>query len=182
MIGTIICAAAVTLGVEFGWEPNGAGGLEYIIQIDAESLKNLEKGIAQRSDFPQDLRGLQTIRFQVGDKKLPQVALPSTIAPLSPPEKPPEKLANNPYGKLLAKKAVFETPSAADKPLEAGPEIKKDSGAKKEIADPSEATKPWMLLYAASGTAIGLAAAFLYLLWIHIEMRSRYRKLLAANP
>ena len=33
MFGTILCVAAVTLGVDVGWKPNGDGGLEYIVQI-----------------------------------------------------------------------------------------------------------------------------------------------------
>jgi len=43
----------------------------------------------------------------------------------------------------------------------------------------NEAPKPWLLFWAVAGTAVGLFAAFLYLLWIHWETRSRYRALLA---
>ena len=178
MIGTILCVAALTLGVEVGWEPNDDGGLEYIVQIDPESLKNLEKGAPLRSDFPRGLRGLQTIRFQVGDKKPPRIAL---APPLSPSAQQPAKLAlpENPRGKpLSAQKAVFEDPNGPDalSKAEAG---KENPGEEKAVKpDPQ---RPWSLLYAVVGTAIGLAAAFFYLLWIHIGMRGRYRMLLAEH-
>jgi hypothetical protein len=169
MIGTILCVAAMTLGVDFGWEPNGDGGLEYIVQIDPESLETLGKGAPLRSDFPRDLRGLQTIRFQVGDKKPPRVAL-------APPLLPPDQLAqpeNSRDKRLSAQPAVYVEPSGPDEPSKAEP------GKENENTPIPDPQKPWPLLYVAVGTAIGLAAAFFYLLWIHIGIRSRYRVLLA---
>ncbi len=195
MFGTILCVAAVTLGVEVGWEPNDNGGLEYIIQIDPDSLRSFSDGRPLRSDFPKDLRGLQTIRFQVGDNKLPRVALapeksplldpPSIAYPakatLSPsdipgPAKRPGKLATNPKSKRLeAQMAAFDDPVESDppKPKDESPEHK--SGA--QIAP----EKPWPLLYAVVALAVGLAAAFMYLAWVHFGMRSRYRMLLAEH-
>jgi len=179
MIGAILCVAAVTLGVEFGWEPNDEGGLEYIVQIDPESLKNLDKGAPLRSDFPRDLRGLQTIRFQVGDKKPPRIAL---APPLSPPaqqsaQQPPKQVDHS-HGKSLppVTKAFFEEPSGPDEPSKAG------RGEEKESTTKPDPQRPWPLLYAVVGTSIGLAAAFFYLLWIHIGVRGRYRMLLAEHP
>ena len=172
MIGTILCVAAVTLGVEFGWEPNDDGGLEYIVQIDPESMKNLGKDTPLRSDFPRDLRGLQTIRFQVGEKKLPRIALTPPLSPSA--QKQPAKLAltDNPPGKpLSAQKAIFEETSGPDEPSKAAPG--------EENTSKPDPPKPWPLLYAVACIAIGLAAAFFYLLWIHIGMRGRYRMLLA---
>ena len=174
MIGTILCVAAVTLGVEFGWEPNGDGGLEYIVQIDPESLKNLDKGAPLRSDFPRDLRGLETIRFQVGDKKPPRIAL---APPLLPPAQQPAKLVENPYDKKLpVKKAVFDE----EKSGLAGPSKAEPAKENERIVKP-DPPRPWPLLYAVVVTAIGLAAAFFYLLWIHIGMRGRYRVLLTEH-
>jgi hypothetical protein len=171
MIGTILCMAATALGVQYGWEPSDAGGLEYIVQIDRESLKNLEKGIPLRSDFPRNLQGLQTIRFQVGDKKPPCIAL---SLPILPTPTQPIELANNPGGKpLLVKKADFEEPNNA------GDSPKND--AAKENSTSLDPQKPWALLYAALCAAVGLAAAFCYLLWLHVDMRARYRLLLGVQ-
>lgn len=175
MIGTILCVAAVTLGVEFGWEPNDDGGLEYIVQIDPESMKSLGKGTPLRSDFPRDLRGLQTIRFQVGDKKPPRIALAPPISPSAQQQPAELALTENLHGKpLSAQRAIFEEPSGLD--ASSKPEPGKENAVK---ADPQ---RPWPLLYAVAGTTIGLAAAFFYLLWIHVGMRGRYRTLLAEHP
>lgn len=172
MIGTILCAATLALGVQYGWEPNGEGGLEYIVQLDEESIQNLGRGIPFRSDFPRDLQGIETIRFQVGDKRPPKIALPLPAIPPTIEKQKPAELADNPGGKPLeAQKAVFEESNKADE--------KKNVPAAAEKSITVEDEKPWPLLYTALGTATGLTAAFFYLLWLHVDMRVKYRMLLA---
>ncbi|MBN2296594.1 MAG: hypothetical protein JXM70_29470 [Pirellulales bacterium] len=193
MFGTILCVATLALGVETGWEPNDAGGLDYIIQIDSTQLKHLKEGIPYQSDLPKNLRGLQTIRFQVGDKKLPRIALAPEKKTLPDPpavvefpgnklpsnsttSESPKKLADNPATKPIphVAKAVFDEPLDSKSPAKEG--MPKDETSKK--TDPE---KPWSLLYGVIALAVGFAAAFTYLSWIHIGMRSRYRHLLAEH-
>ncbi len=191
MFATILCVAAVTLGVDAGWEPNGHGGLEYIVQIDPVQLESLKNGIPYRSDIPKDLRGVQTIRFQFGTEKPPRVALPADthtlLNPLSvadpakatpspsdtaPPSTWPGKLATDLKSKpLVANKANFDDPLESDA-LKPGDE---------ESTVQNDPSKPWPLLWGVAALAAGLSAAFVYLAWIHVGMRSRYRMLLAEH-
>lgn len=194
MFGTILCVAVATLGVDTGWEPNGDGGLEYIVQLDPVQLESLKNGIPYRSDLPKDLRGVQTIRFQFGTKKPPRLPLPlgksvSTGTPSftnaskatpSPSDasiaaKPPKELDNGPANKMhKAKPAIFQDPVDTNSPSTAKTPI--DESAKQ--TDPP---KSLSLLYGVIALTVGLAAAFLYLSWVHIGMRSRYRMLLAEH-
>ncbi len=196
MFGTIICIAAVTLGVDYGYEPKHDGGLVYIIQIDPASLKSLCDGRPVQSDIPSDVSGLRTIRFQVGDEILPRVALAPEKKPLldtptvadthnatpspsdvDPHAVQPNELANNPQGKrLVADTANYNDPLESDDAPKANPESS-ESGNTEQTAP----EKPWSLLYGVIALSVGLAAAFIYLAWVHIGMRSRYRMLLAEH-
>lgn len=187
MFGTILCVAAVTLGVDYGYEPNENGGLDYIIRIDDHSLESLKKGRAVLSDFPKDLRGLQTIRFQIGGEKPPRIPLsPAQLALLEPPpvdtvaiETQPKELDTSPPGKLMtAEPATYNNsvPSNnAPKPEPKSPDPKSPESISPEQADPEE---PRLLLYCIIA---GLAATLLYLSWVHFGMRSKYRALLAEH-
>ncbi len=190
MFGTIFCVAALTLGVEVGWEPNDSGGLEYIIQIDSTQLKHFEKGIPYSSDFPKDLQGLQTIRFQIGEKKLPRIALspqkpafpePTKLAKTqrAAPSPSDAKLPDNPPRKLSADhqtKPLKVAKASFDDPIDS-----KSPNPKEDSSTQTEPEKPWPLLYGVIALAVGFAAAFMYLAWIHIGMRGRYRLLLAEH-
>ncbi|MFO0898141.1 MAG: hypothetical protein U0836_12015 [Pirellulales bacterium] len=63
---------ALTLGVDVGWRPLPEGGLEYIIQIEPELLRSLERGQPIASDVPLILRDIRRYRIQVGNGPLPQ--------------------------------------------------------------------------------------------------------------
>ena len=81
MVGTMVCLAAMTLGVDVGWEPSD-GGLEYIIQIKPEQLDSLRAGgLVIRSDVRPQHRGeLRTYRIQVGTGPVPKTDLPEPPA------------------------------------------------------------------------------------------------------
>lgn len=196
MFGTILCVAALTLGVDYGYEPNADDGLEYIVQINSKSLEGFLSGRPIRSDLPKDLRGLRTIRIQFADEKLPRVALgPKKSVLLDPPpvadaqkatpspsdKNPPAIQPKELAGDLQGKPLVADNATYID-PLESGDASK--SNDKKSVngnAGQTDPQKPWSLLYGVVLMAAGLAAAFVYLAWIHIGMRSRYRMLLAEH-
>jgi hypothetical protein len=195
MFGTILCLAAVTLGVEFGWEPNDNGGLEYIIQISPESLEGFQGGKPLWSDFPRDLRGLQTIRFQVGEGELPRKELPAKKPiGLELPSINDKKKATSTSSEdaVVVPKPKTVDSAAKIKPAEAEPAIftspveseepfKSNKLPGKEDANSANAEKPWTLFWAVVSLAVGLAAALVYLVWVHIGMRNRYRSLLAEH-
>ena len=49
---TICCVAAATLGINVGWQRLPEGGMEYIIQLDPQSLEALRAGQPVQSDVP----------------------------------------------------------------------------------------------------------------------------------
>ena len=89
MVGTMVCLAAMTLGVDVGWEPSD-GGLEYIIQIKPEQLDSLRSGgLVIRSDVRPQHRGeLRTYRIQVGTGPVPKTDLPASGRPPRAPAAP----------------------------------------------------------------------------------------------
>ena len=87
MVSTMVCLAAMTLGVDVGWEPSD-GGLEYIIQIEPEMLDSLRDGRVIRSDVRPHLRGeLRTWRIQFGTGPVPQTDLPEPAPGRNPARK-----------------------------------------------------------------------------------------------
>jgi hypothetical protein len=91
-----ICIAAATLGFNFGWQRLPEGGMEYIIQLDPQSLEALRAGQPIESDVPPAAGEVRAYRIIVGTEKLPHdrpaekpkppPAEPAKPAKTSPPE------------------------------------------------------------------------------------------------
>ena len=178
MIGTMVCLAAVSLGIDVGWEPADDGkGLEYIIQIEPEMFQSILAGQPIRSDFPSDMGQYRSLRIQAGNAPVPRRNLPS-----SPPvetkkaliaatkEGPPATLPPDGNSKPIAKPADYQEPSAAGK-TEAAP----------DVASPEKSEDYFTAMMASASTNVGLLAALVYLAWIHVGTRKRYRALLAEH-
>jgi hypothetical protein len=79
-----ICLAAATLGVNFGWQRSPEGGMEYIIQLDPQSLEALRSGQPVQSDIHPGAGDVRSFRIIMGTgaEKLQRD---------TPPEKPKPK-------------------------------------------------------------------------------------------
>jgi hypothetical protein len=147
--------------------------MEYIIQLDPQTLDALRAGSPIQSDLHPDAgKDVRSYRIIVGNAMLPR-EIPPIPTPKKPsPEtntgkepQPPQKLSPNPAQKPMpGQAAVFEEPESKPSPA-----------AKTEPAEPS---KPWLVL---TLTLFGLFASIganIYLGWIAWESRRKYR---AAN-
>ena len=196
MCGTMICVAAVMLGIDVGWQPMPEGGLEYTIQIQPHMLETLKDGVPITSDIPPGLKDVRSYRIMVGSGKLPRESLPeappdgssdpllrtpggaaeepSASAALSesPPGRVPDKLFPNPAVKpLKERQAAYVEPTVDEKEAEAP-----QSGGKRATA--GESSKPWLPLTLALVGLFGSLGCNVYLGWIHLGTRRRYRELL----
>jgi hypothetical protein len=178
MIGTMVCLAAVSLGIDVGWEPSEDGkGLEYIIQIEPEMLDSLRAGQPIRSDLRSDLGQIRSYRIQVGNTPVPKTSLPRPPVVEAPKpliaatkEAPPATLPPDGNSKPIAKPADYQESSPVGK-TETAP------GA----TSPGSSEDYFTPMLALAGTSVGLLAALLYLAWIHVGTRNRYHALLAEH-
>ena len=75
MGGLLALLAAVTMGVTYGWQPDGLGGVEYIIQVPPEKLEQLQSTGEITSAIDPEVRGQVTkIVVRVGHGDLPRVS------------------------------------------------------------------------------------------------------------
>jgi len=94
---SMLCLAALALGVDAGWQPLADGGLEYIIQIPPHALERLKQGEAVASDIPVTLRGVRSCRIVVGSRELPRESLPElAVGSLEMPDDSPQPHAAGP--------------------------------------------------------------------------------------
>ena len=178
MCTLMLCVATAALGIDVGWQRLPEGGMQYIIQLDPQTLDVLRAGEPIQSDIPRTAGEVRSYRIVVGAKKLPHdapVTSPST-AKIAEPESPyfkqprsaePQTLAPNLGVKPLAERpASFmdpENPPAASKPKPA-PEAPK-----------AEPAKPWLPL---TFTLFGLFASLganVFLGWVAWDCRQRCR-------
>ena len=69
-MGTImVCLAAAMVGVDVGWRRLPDGGMEYIIQIEPQTLEALRAGEAIQSYVPAEAGDIRSYRIEVGSKK-----------------------------------------------------------------------------------------------------------------
>ncbi|MGY8768007.1 MAG: hypothetical protein ACKVH8_06165 [Pirellulales bacterium] len=73
MYAVALLLTSATLGVDFGWEPDNKGGVEYIIQIEPESLEMLKAGQPISMQLPPNLERVQCFRVQIGSGAIPRV-------------------------------------------------------------------------------------------------------------
>jgi hypothetical protein len=85
MYGEIACVTMVLLGIEFGYRPRSEGGMEYLIQIDAQNLESLKSGVPLESAIPPKVRDVRAYRITFGTGPLPKTLPPPSV---EKPEKP----------------------------------------------------------------------------------------------
>jgi hypothetical protein len=175
----LLCVAAAVVGVEAGWQRLPAGGMQYIIQLDPQTLEILRAGEAIESDIPPSAGEIRSYRLIVGKKPLPRETppLPPT-APKVPEPKAAERqsfspaphaLTPDPGSRLLAEHtAAYEeqphTAAAAGPPPKAAAQV-----------SPDRPTAPWLPL---TFTLFGLFASLganVFLGWIAWDARGRLR-------
>ncbi|HVU90022.1 MAG TPA: hypothetical protein VHD36_22005, partial [Pirellulales bacterium] len=81
MNGVLALVAAATLGIDVGWQPLDDGGLEYIIQLEPQTLDSLRDGQDLSSQLPPSLQGVRTYRITVGNGPLPHEGEPPPATP-----------------------------------------------------------------------------------------------------
>ena len=72
MCGTVLCVAAVALGIDVGWQPLPDGGMEYVIQLEPQTVELLRSrpDVQIPSDIPAYLKDLRRLRITVGNAAL----------------------------------------------------------------------------------------------------------------
>jgi hypothetical protein len=76
MYGGIACVTAMLLGIDFGYRPRSEGGVEYLIQIEPQTLESLKNGAPLESAIPPQVRDVRAYRITVGTGPLPHVLPP----------------------------------------------------------------------------------------------------------
>jgi hypothetical protein len=181
MHALMICLATATMGIDVGWQRLPEGGMEYIIQLDPQTLETLRAGQVIQSDIPPNAGEIRSYRIVVGAKKLPRETPPPVASPIPKLMEPkpiepnearltaPYALPPNPGVKRLAEQPAhfMEPPSTA---AAAKPQPKPTSETQSE-----QPQKPWLPL---TFTLLGLFASLganVFLGWIAWESRQRYR-------
>lgn len=143
---------AATLGIEVGWQRTPEGGMEYIIQLDPQTLDSLKSGQTFESDVPPAAGNFRSFRIVLGNEKLPRE---------TPPADPPHMLRPDPDIKpfVAEQPAVFVAP-----PVE--PLTKSH-----EANGPEQPAKPWLPLAAVSLALFASLGGNLYLGLIVRDMR-----------
>ena len=92
----LIYVAAATLGFQVGWQRLPEGGMQYIIQLDPQTLDALRDGQPIQSDIPSEAGEIRSYRIVMGagiskppreappPKPAPPPAAPVTPAPIEP--------------------------------------------------------------------------------------------------
>jgi hypothetical protein len=191
MLAQVLWFSMVIVGINAGWQPLPEGGMEYIIQLDSQTLEALKAGEPIESDIQPSAGYVRSFKIILGTTKPPRISPPATsIEPPSAktsehaqspsanlPETAtpgqtspsPRTLLPDPTGKrLTASSAAFVEQGESSTKSEAT--LQNQSETKKE-----EPAKPWMPLILVS---LGLFASLggnVYLTWIFADLRRRYR-------
>jgi hypothetical protein len=177
----LMCLAAAAVGIDVGWQriPEG-GGMEYIIQLDPQTLEALRGGQAIQSDIHPGAGEVRSYRIVVGKQQLPRESPPP------PPPTPkattprandriesqpaaPKTLPSDPGGKLLAERAVaFTEPDSTAATGKPQPKAATE-------AQPEKPARPWLPLTFALLGLFGSLSANVFLGWIAWDSRQRCR-------
>lgn len=72
MNGFSLLLAALSLGVDYGWQPTQDGHLEYIVQIEPVMLMAMREGQEVISQIDPQVRGIRRFRIHVGTEMVPR--------------------------------------------------------------------------------------------------------------
>jgi hypothetical protein len=194
MCGSIVCIAAVMLGIDAGWRPLPEGGVEYLIQIEPQLLETLESGDPIQSDIPPHVKNVRAYKITVGTDELPRELPPpadvdspgSTAAMPDKPPAVPKRIQPDPAGEpIIAQQAAHleqteTTPQPESKPGKVGwgadpAHATADQQPQEEEGEPD---KPWLPLTLILFGLFASLGGNVFLGWITWDTRSRYRALL----
>jgi hypothetical protein len=205
MCGTVLCVAAVALGIDVGWQPLPDGGMEYVIQLEPQTVDLLRSGVEIPSDIPAYLKDLRRLRITVGNaalaRKIPAEAVSGPAFPTSPggpfPRLSLKQRASHlfldalfpPYHPVSVRPPEVRTEvrprsGNAGRGTEGGGGGTEDAGRgtglrQKPAGERPLAEQPPVSWTLTVGALIGAVAAAIFLAWIAWEYRIRYRRLLA---
>ncbi|NQT41541.1 MAG: hypothetical protein HQ581_28890 [Planctomycetes bacterium] len=202
MGGVTVCLVASLLGVDYGWRPAEGGGLEYIIQIEPDMVKDFSLGYDVFSDVPPEVRGqIRSYRITVGNERPPRIDLPqpepspppqgdtpeppeaASHPPVpepavaeSPPSLPPRTFDPDPQSQAIGERTVGYTASSpSDHPV---PKLEPETSADLDSSGSgSPPDRPWGTLIVVVFGLFGSLAANVYLGWIIRDASRRYRSL-----
>ena len=162
----MIGVAAMALGIDYSWQPLPEGGVEYIIQLDQQTLELLRAGETVESHIPPAAGNVRSYRIIAGSQKLPPPRSAIEIAPKLPPrQSPPRALPSDTVGK-----PIVERSAAHVEPLNPTAEAKSLPKTASE-SPPETPAKPWLPL---TFTLFGLFASIganVFLGWIAWDSR-----------
>lgn len=161
----LLCLATVTVGIEVGWQEMPEGGMEYIIQLDPQTLESLTAGQAIQSDIHPKAGEIRSYRILVGKQPLPRETPPEPEESSSAaPKTLPSGSAGKPFpGQTMA----YEKP---DQSVQQGQRSSKTPPK----SQPDQPAKPWLPL---TFTLLGLFASIglnMFLGWIAWDSRQRF--------
>ena len=137
--------------------------MQYIIQLDPETLQSLREGAEIESDIPPSAGEVRSYKILMGTKQLPRETPPA------PKAAAPQVLLPDLAGKPLpGRPAVFVEPegtAAAGKP---------QPKATAEVP-PEQPARPWLPLSFALFGLFASLGANVFLGWIAWDSRQRYR-------
>ena len=194
----ILVATMGLLGVKVGWEVGADRSVEYVIQLDADDLEQFRVERLIRSDVPPQIKNIRSYRIEYGTGLFPprQDSLPKeepaprgAAAPYDVGRRGP---AQSPwvYGRgagsggtatpdfLLRPEDKKAARSKTGQPAQ-GPGVEDKSGKQGEGGSQgvgASKPKPWMPV-AVTVALCGSLGGNLYLAWLMMETRRRYRRL-----
>ena len=84
----LLCIATASVGIQAGWQRMPEGGMQYIIQLDPETLQSLREGAELESDIPPSAGEVRSYKILVGRSSSrvrrrlpPKAAAPQVLSP-----------------------------------------------------------------------------------------------------
>jgi len=154
---------AATLGIEVGWQRTPEGGMEYIIQLDPQTLESLKSGQTFESDVPPAAGNFRSFRIVLGNEKLPRE---------TPPAEAPRTFRPDPGVKPFV---AEQTTALIAPPVEP---LAKQPNAKESQAP----AKPWLPLVAMTLALFASLGGNLFLGLMVRDTRRLVRKFSLKQP
>ena len=77
MFAHVICFCTAIVGIDVGWQPLQEGGMEYVIQLDPQTLEALKAGEPIESDIPPGAGDVRSFKFYLGTEKPRRISPPA---------------------------------------------------------------------------------------------------------
>lgn len=114
MIGAVMLLMAATVGITYGWTPDGGDGVKYIIQIPPEKIDQVARSGEISSQIPVEIRGrVSEVVIRVGQGNLPRVT-PGNLFSRSAPAGPSNTMSGNANSLAAADQIPVPIPSMGD--------------------------------------------------------------------